>query len=206
MLFILASSFLAAQQPFHFNVGGGVGFPAGRTSDLADVSGHGEIGGGITLVPHVALSLEYMYYDLSPKGALLRRLALPDTHAHMHSVTGNLQVAFGTHAFSGYVIGGGGWYKRSWKLTTTALTSGVQSCDAGLLWFGIFDCQEGLVLTDVTIASGSQDAGGWNIGGGFAKALGSDTGAKFYTEVRYHRAYHRGINTEVIPITLGIRW
>jgi hypothetical protein len=206
MLFIFATPFLVAQRPFHFNVGGGVGFPAGQTSNLADVSGHGEIGAGVTLVPHVALNLEYMYYDLSPKGALLLRLGLPETHAHMHSVTGNVQVAFGSHAFSPYVIGGGGWYRRTWSLTRTAFGSEIDECDIGLLWFGIFDCEEGIALTDRTIASGSQDAAGWNIGGGFTKGLGRDTSAKFYTEVRYHRAFHRGIDTEVIPITFGIRW
>lgn len=33
-----------------------------------------------------------------------------------------------------------------------------------------------------------------------------DRGAKFYTELRYHRAYHRGIDTQVLPLTFGFRF
>jgi hypothetical protein len=193
------------QAPYHFNFGGGVGFPQQRTSDFANFGANVEVGGGITLVPHVALNGEYMFHDLPVKGTIVSRLAATDAGSHLHAVTGNLVVAFGSPGFGGYVIGGGGWYKRTWKVTQPTLDT-ENECDPALLWFGIFDCNEAVIVRDRTLASGSQSAPGWNLGGGLTIGLGRDTSAKIYLEVRYHRASHTGIPTQVVPVTVGIRW
>jgi hypothetical protein len=194
-----------AQAPFHFNFGGGVGWPQRRTADFANFGGHFEAGGGITLVPHVAINGEYMFYDLPVKGTIVSRFAATDASSHLHAVTGNVVLAFGSPSVGGYVIGGAGWYKRTWKVTHPVLDT-QNECDAGLLWFGIFDCHEAVVVRDRTLASGSQSATGWNAGAGFTIGLGRDTAAKLYTEIRYHRAYHKGVLTEVLPLTIGVRW
>jgi hypothetical protein len=195
----------AAQAPYHFNIGGGAGWPQHRTSDFASVGGHGVIGGGFTLAPHVALTGEYMFHDLPVRSTVISRLTATDASAHLHAVTGNLMLAFGSSRLGVYGIGGGGWYRRTWKVTHPVLGT-ENECDLGLLWFGIFDCHEDIVIRDKTLASGSQSAAGWNAGGGFMVGLGRDTEAKFYAEVRYHHANHQGIATEVLPVTVGIRW
>jgi hypothetical protein len=146
-----------------------------------------------------------MFQDLPVKRDVISRLRIPDASAHLHAITGNVQVAFGTHALSGYAIGGGGWYRRSWKITRPSLGTETE-CDLGLLWFGIFDCHDEIDLSTRTVVSDSDTAAGWNGGGGVMIGLGRETNAKLFAEVRYHRAYHRGINTEVLPITFGIRW
>lgn len=203
VLFLVSAA--AAQSPFHFNIGGGVGWPQSRTADFANFGANVVVGGGITLVPHVAFNGEYMYHDLPVKGTIRSRLFATDASSHLHAVTGNLVIAFGSPGFGGYVIGGAGWYKRTWKVTQPTLSTENQ-CDPGLLWFGIFDCHEDIVVQDRTLASGSQNSVGWNVGAGLTKGLGRDTSAKLFAEVRYHRANHRGIPTEVLPLTFGIRW
>jgi hypothetical protein len=205
MFSIALPSLAGAQQPFHFNIGGGPGVPIGDTSRFSNTGANFVVGGGVTMAPHVALNAEYMYHGLPVKGDVIRRLRVPGANARLHAVTGNLQVAFGSHSLSAYGIAGGGWYHRSWDITRPALGTRTE-CDAALLWFGIFDCQDEVDLTDKKIASNSESASGWNAGGGIMIGLGRDTSAKFYAEIRYHRAFHRGINTEVLPITFGFRW
>lgn len=204
-LFFAFLTIAEAQAPYHFNIGGGVGFPQHRTSDFANFGGNVQVGGGITLVPHVAVNAEYMFHDLPVKGTIVSKLHSTDASSHLHAVGGNLTVAFGSARIAAYVIGGGGWYKRTWKVTHPALDT-ENECDAALLWFGIFDCHESVVIRDKTLASGSQNAAGWNAGGGVTFGLGRDTSAKIYIEARYHRANHRGIPTEVLPLTFGVRW
>jgi hypothetical protein len=199
------ASFVSAQQPFHFNIGGGPGVPIGNTSHFAKTGGNVVVGAGVTMAPHVALNAEYMYHSLPVKGDVIRRLRVPDASARLHAITGNLLVAFGSHAVSAYGVAGGGWYHRSWDITRPALGTRTE-CDAALLWFGIFDCHDEVDLTDKKIASNSESASGWNTGGGIMIGLGRETSAKFYAEIRYHRAFHKGINTEVLPITFGFRW
>jgi hypothetical protein len=63
----------------------------------------------------------------------------------------------------------------------------------------------GLVPADAVLRDGSTDGGGFNIGGGLTFG-GEGPGMKFYTEVRYHRAFMERFDTEVLPITFGIRW
>jgi hypothetical protein len=193
------------QAPYHFNIGGGAGWPNGQTSDFASVGGHGVVGGGFTLAPHVGLNGEYMFQDLPVRSTIVSRLAATDASSHLHAITGNLVLAFGGEKLGAYLVGGGGWYKRTWKVTHPVLGT-ENECDPGLLWFGIFDCHEEIVVRDKTLASGSETAPGWNAGGGVTLSLGRDTSAKLYLEVRYHHANHRGIPTEVLPLTIGIRW
>jgi hypothetical protein len=119
----------------------------------------------------------------------------------MHSVTGNLIVKVPPGKLLGaYLIGGGGWYRRTIEATASVLTPGTV-CEPSWAFWGVV-CVNGLVPATVTLGSRTSDAGGWNIGGGVT--FGQS--AKFYTEVRYHRAYPDNVDTEVLPVTFGFRW
>ena len=101
------------------------------------------------------------------------------------------------------MIGGGGWYHRNWSITTPTLVPGTV-CAPTFGWFGV-TCVNGLVPADFVLADGSANGGGWNIGGGITFGH-KGPGAKIYTEVRYHKAYFSNFDTEVLPVTFGVRW
>jgi len=101
-----------------------------------------------------------------------------------------------------YGIGGGGWYHRSGEATAPGLVPGTV-CPPFWDWWGT--CISGLWPANVVIASTSSNAFGGNIGGGVTYRLG-ESGVKFYTEVRYHHASHNQVNTDLLPLTFGVRW
>jgi hypothetical protein len=98
----------------------------------------------------------------------------------------------------GYVIGGGGWYHRSGESTTPGT---AVICDPYWSWW--YGCAIGGV--EVITGSTSSDSFGGNIGGGFTYRLGEGH-AKLYAEVRYHYASYHKVNSNMLPVTFGIRW
>lgn len=203
IMLVCASQFTHGQEfrRVNFNVGGGVGIPVGDTSDVAGVNGNFVVGGGLNLTNAFGFNGEFMWHGLPPSDDVLRATSVTDASANLYSVTGNLIARVGAQRrLGGYVIGGGGWYHRNWQITTPTLVPGTV-CGPTFGWFGVA-CVNGLVPADFVLADGSVDGGGWNIGGGVTFG----EGMKFYTEVRYHHAYFSNFDTEVLPVTFGIRW
>jgi hypothetical protein len=205
----LCASLVYGQDEVHrvnFNVGGGVGIPVGDTSDVAGVSGNAVIGGGVNFGRHLGLVGEFMWHGLPPSNSNIRNLApaaanVTDLHSNLYSLTANFIYHLAPERKLGaYAIGGGGWYHRNWSLTVPTLVPGTV-CGPVFGWYGV-TCVNGLVPADAILADGSTDGGGFNIGGGITFGHG----AKFYTEVRYHRAFMDRFDTEVLPVTFGIRW
>jgi hypothetical protein len=194
----------AQDHPYIFNIGGGPGFPVSSISDFANVGGHFVAGAGINTKRGFGLDGEFMWHDLPPKQSIINLTGAPDGAARMYSFTGNIIVhSPGEHKAGLYGIGGIGWYHRSWELTHPTLAIGT-TCLPSYVWWGVV-CTNGLVSTDAKLASGSSDAFGFNVGLGLTYRLG-ESPAKFYTELRYHRAYTSGIDTQVLPLTFGIRF
>ena len=48
--------------------------------------------------------------------------------------------------------------------------------------------------------------GGVNAGCGFTFSPGRGSGAKFFTEARIHHVFTRGFQTNIVPVTVGIRF
>lgn len=201
----LVASFTYAQNfnKYTFNIGGGVGIPVGTTSDFASVDANLVLGGGVNLRPAFGFTGEFMWYGLPPSTPELNAVSAVRGRANLYSLTGNFIGRIGTHRRVGaYVIGGGGWYHRTWDITAPALVPGTV-CGPSFSWYGVA-CVNGLVSTDAVLRSGSADGGGLNIGAGVT--IGHGTGAKFYAEFRYHHIYYSTLNTDVIPVTFGVRW
>lgn len=205
-LLIFACILASAQDEhkFNFNVGGGVGIPIGTTGDLAGTSGNLVIGGGYNFKPAFGFVGEFMWHNLPPTNTLLNSVSSRDGSARLYSLTGNFIVRVGKQRRLGaYVIGGGGWYHRSWEITAPTVVPGTV-CLPSYFWLGLA-CVNGLVPANAVLHDGSANGGGVNIGGGIT--LGREgPGPKFYTEVRYHRAFLPHFDTEVLPVTFGIRW
>jgi hypothetical protein len=190
-------------QRYNFNVGGGPGFPLSKTSDFAKTSYNFVAGGGANLSPHAKFVGEFMFHGLPIKQNVLNELQVPSGKGRLYSVTGNLLIGTGTARKSLYLIGGGGWYRRTVEAQKTVYQQG-EVCAPVVVWWNV-QCINGIFPTNVTIASSTTSAGGFNVGGGFTIAFG-ESRANFYTEIRYHQAFTKNIDTTVLPLTFGVRF
>jgi len=189
---------------FNFNIGGGFGLPQGNLGNFANTGGTFVVGGGLNLGPVLGVNAEYMYQDLPPKDAVVAATGAPDGSARSNSLTANLILRSPeAHKAGGYIIGGGGWYHRSWELTRPSISVGTVCLPTYAFW-GVV-CDNGLVESTTELASGSSNGGGWNVGAGVTYRLG-ESHAKIYSEVRYHVAYYNTLDTRILPITFGVRW
>lgn len=193
----------ASAQHFNFNIGGGPGFPLSRTKDFAHTSYNFVIGGGPNLFPHVTLDGEFMFHGLPIQHDIVHQLGFSHIKGRFYSLTSNLIVGSSIGGRkNAYLIGGGGLYRRTIVTKKTVLSTG-EICQPW--WWWDAQCVTGILTSEVTVGSQSSSAGGFNFGGGLTFPLG-DSSANFYTEVRYHQAFTRNVETSVLPITFGIRW
>jgi hypothetical protein len=189
---------------FNLNIGGGFGLPQGQFSNIVNTGGTFQVGGGMNLGRMFGTNVEYMFQDLPPKSSIIALTGAPGGSARSNSVTLNFLVhSPEAHHAGFYAIAGGGWYHRSWQLTTPTLSIGSVCLPSYGFW-GVV-CTNGLVSSDATIASGSSNAGGWNAGAGITYRL-KESHVKFYTEARYHAAYQNLVTTRILPVTFGLRW
>jgi hypothetical protein len=193
----------ATAQGYNINIGGGPGFPVSRTSDFAGTSYNFVAGAGPNLSAHAKFVGEFMFHGLPVRQSVVNQLDIPSAKAKLYSFTGNVLVGTGDIEKSAYLIGGGGWYRRTVETRQTVFQGG-EVCAPAWVWWNVH-CVNGVFPADVTISSDSSNAGGFNIGGGFTFAIGS-SGAHLYTEVRYHHAFTDGVETTVVPLTFGVRW
>jgi hypothetical protein len=207
LLLALFSAAVLAQTEtpkYNFDIGGGPGFPVSTISDFANTGGNFVVGGGPNLGSMLGFNGEFMWHGLPPKSQIVALTGAPDGSANLYSVTGNMFVRSKERGRIGlYGIGGIGWYHRNWQLTAPTLSVGTV-CLPSYVWWGVA-CTNGLVESTVELHGGSSDGFGWNVGGGFTFRLG-ESHAKIYAESRYHKAYHSHIDTEVVPLTFGLRW
>src|SRR5262249_30605898 len=160
-------------------------------------------GAGPNFGPLLGVDGEFMWSDLPIKRSVVEALDVPNASAREYAVTGNVILRIPTHSRLGaYVIGGGGWYRRTGETTAPALVPGTV-CPGFWDWWGV--CINGLWPANVVLSSKTWDAFGGNIGGGLTYRLG-ESRLKFYTEVRYHHAPHGTVNTDILPLTFGLRW
>ena len=103
-----------------------------------------------------------------------------------------------------YFIGGAGFYYRTVSLNQEVVTGSAVSCTPEWLFWG-FVCTSGVVSSNQTLASTSSAAAGFNAGMGFTIKVGEPR-YRLYIEARYHYAATSPANTQLIPITFGIRF
>ncbi len=191
-----------AQSDMHrwtFNVGAGPTATIGTMHNRLNTGFNFNAGGGINVSHPLAIMAEFGYNSFGISDQALSALNVPGGNARIYSLTIDPMLRFGyDHKFGGYIIGGGGWYRRTVEFTqpTTAI---VPFYDP---WWGFFG--QAAIPADQVIGSRTVDVGGWNIGAGFT--VGIPRGAKFYTEARYHWMNAGTHNTTVLPITFGVRW
>ena len=205
ILLLIANSLFAQDVPsWNLNIGGGVGFPLSSTQNFVNDGGHFVVGGGPNFGRFLGLSGEFMLHDLPIKHSVMDAQLVPGASAREYALTINAIIRIPTAAGRAgfYLIGGAGWYQRSGELSATTPVPGIV-CPAFWVWWGA--CVKGLFPETAISSSTINNAFGGNVGGGFTFRLGSGS-TKFYTEVRYHHASHDHVDTDLLPLTFGVRW
>ena len=201
-LLAFGSLAIAQDGPDHrwnFNIGAGPTVPVGSIHSRLNTGWNFSAGGGINLSNALGIIAEFHHDNLGVSDRALRDLNVPNGSARIYSLTINPTLRFGyDQKIGGYIIGGGGWYRRTVEFTqpTTAV---VPVFDP---WFGFLG--QAVIPADQVIGSRTIDTGGANIGAGVTYGL--PRGAKFYAEVRYHWMNAGRHDTTMLPITFGLRW
>jgi Outer membrane protein beta-barrel domain len=178
----------------------GYNISAGASRKDQGAGWHYRIGGGYRLNRRLAALIEYNYDHLHVPGSALGLIQGSGNVAATHLWSFTLEPTFqyfSTQHLGGYLIGGGGFYRKVIVFET------VSQCST--------NC--GFAPNNSTGAF-SNNAGGANLGAGFAWRVWDRSNAKLFTEARYVWVdntkspnpavlpYHTGY----FPITAGVRW
>ena len=168
------------------------------------------MGAGYNMTPRQGFVGEFMWNRLFPSNSALTplRIALhsPDINGHgnLFAITANYRFELRGRSKGVYFIGGGGFYYRSTTVTKEVITGSTIACTPVWLFWG-FNCASGTVSSDQTLASSASGTFGANGGIGLTFKV-AEPRYRFYIEARYHYAPTTPINTQLIPITMGIRF
>ncbi len=184
---------------YAFEAGGGFNAPVGNDIPYITWGGNFTVGGGLHFSKAFTLLAEYQFIADKLPGALVAAGGGQTGNAHIQSITiAPVIDLFPKSSNSVYVTGGGGWYHKSTNFNVLA----------GYDFYGypVF----------VTANSFTSNQGGVNLGFGFTHRLGGvygDGTAKLFAEARYlwidtpRIGDPNGLGrTELIPVTVGIRW
>ncbi len=196
---------------YNFNVGAGLGMGRGAVANFVGNSFEGTAGAGLNFGPIFGLSAEYMYYNLDPRPWVSNSQSVPDTTGSMNSVSLNGLVRSPYHLgrFGSYGIFGVGFYRRSVSVSPSQLLPPGTVCQqVWERWWDVYCFPMNQVQNPdgVRLSSFSKIAGGYNMGGGITYSLEHWHHAKVYAEFRLHKAYFSDVQSEVWPITVGLRW
>jgi hypothetical protein len=168
------------------------------------------VGSGYNFTRKHAVVGEFMWNHLFvPAGALApirAAMQTPDINGsgRLYALTGNYRFELRKKTLGTYLIAGAGLYHRGASLSQPVTTGTNVTCEPTWEWWG-FSCSSGTVTGNETLQSSSSTAFGLNGGFGFTVRVG-DAPYRVYIESRYHYAPTRGINTQLVTVTLGIRY
>ncbi|HLJ14830.1 MAG TPA: outer membrane beta-barrel protein [Bryobacteraceae bacterium] len=185
---------------FTFNAGGGLTMITGRDAGELDHGGNFQAGAGINFNRYFGITGNFMFNQLGITRGALDALNEPDGNGKVYSITADptIHMPLG-HGFNAYLLAGGGWLRRTVQFTqpTIAETTVFDP------WWGYFG--PALVPVNQVLGSVSDNGGVYDIGGGLNIPL-PNTGIKLYLEARYYHGFTNNSNTEIVPVSLGIRW
>jgi hypothetical protein len=186
-----------------FEAGAGANGPIGNDKPFITWGGNFTVGAGLHLTHHLTVLGEYQFMDNKIPGALIAAGGADAGNAHINSITGAIlfDLVPEKWATGVYAVGGGGYYHMSTNFTD------FECCD----FFG-----SEVPVTALSITSNQL---GGNLGIGIYHKLGGvygDGTMRLFAEARYtfinspplasQGVSIGGGTTELIPITLGVRF
>lgn len=208
---LLAQDDCAASCKINSNLAMVLNIPVGSTAQVAG-TGWGAVGGvGYNFNERSAVIGEFMWNRMYPSGGVLEPLQTAASqssslngNSNLYALTGNYRYELRGRMLGTYIIGGGGWYFRKNWLSREVTSSPGTVCTPAWLWWG-FTCTSGTVTANQPLATSTRNAWGANVGVGLTVRVG-EAPYRLYTEARYHYAPTKGITTEFMAITVGIRY
>jgi len=201
MAFLLGSACFAQNtSKLAFSVGGGFTEPVKQSDGRFDTGFNFGAGAGYNFHPNFGAMLDFGFNHVGVNSNTLASIGVPAGAGRIYSLTLDPVVHFNPKGkFDAYVIGGGGYYRRTVEFTEPS----VQTITAFDPFFGFYPAN---VATNVVLGTFTQNKAGLNIGGGVSMRLRGDSNMKFFAEARYHYIYTSPIRTVVLPVTFGLRW
>ena len=192
------------------NLGAAVGVPLTPTSNYVH-AGWGVTGGvGYNFSAHHSLIGEFMWNRLYATDAALQPIWAASQNNNIsgqstvYAVTGNYRFELQGKAMGPYFIGGGGLYYRTTSLSKPVASGTSTVCAPAWPWWG-FNCTSGIVTTSQQIAGAGSTAMGVNGGIGFTVRVG-EAPYRLFVESRYHYAPNKPTSTQLVVLTVGIRY
>jgi len=187
-----------------FDLGAGFNAPIGNDTSTGGGGpfitwgGNFTLGGGLRFSKRMSVLGEYQFMDDKLPGSLIAEGGGTTGNTHINSLTVDPVIDITPKWKNGlYAVGGFGWYHKSTN-------------------FNVFVPDEFGFLESVTANSFSSDQIGANFGLGFQHRLGGmygDSKTRLFAEARYTYIHTPPITqdnglgtTEVIPVTLGVRF
>jgi hypothetical protein len=192
------------------NLGMALAVPVNPTARFTHFGFGFTLGAGYNMTRRNAFIGEFLWNRLYPSNSALAplRQALHtrnlNGHGNLIAVTGNYRYELRGSTLGAYLIGGVGFYYRNVSLDHEVVTGTTTTCTPEWIFWG-FTCTSGVVSSDQTLASTSSAAAGFNGGMGFTIKV-SEPRYRIYIEARYHYAATSPSNTQLIPITFGVRF
>jgi len=212
LFLVIMSPFIRGQTSYekiNSHIGALVSFPLSPTNQYVH-TGWGVAGGaGYNFNSHHAIIGEFMWNRLYASDRALApiRQALQspdfDGESNMYVVTGNYRYEWRGRVFGAYAIGGGGLYYRTTNPSSLIVAGGNIPCAPAWMWWG-FSCSSGLV-TPQSLGSVGSNAFGGNAGIGATMRVGEEP-YRLYVETRYHYAPNKNVSSQLVTITVGIRY
>jgi len=186
-----------------FNVGAGANLDSGTTKTFVRGGGVvGNVGVARNANKYLGLRADFFYANL-PLRDSAQQLAQA-TGATIYALDFTLDPVINvpvTKLWGGYLLIGPGFYHRAGSLKGDTTVPG-SGCNPFWTWWGA--CTNGSLPLSGSFVNSSQNAFGYNFGGGVTRKMPS--GVEIYVEYRFTHGSHNGITTDVRPITLGFRW
>ncbi len=195
-----------------WEAGGGFNAPVGNSSDDITWGANFNVGGGLRFDPRWSALIEYQFIHDKLPGRLINEVGATGGYANIWSFTvAPVFDLFPKKNNDIYITGGGGFYRKVTSFTDPVPT---EFCT-------YFFC--GIGYQNTVVGHFSSNQGGWNIGAGYQHRLGGmygDSRMRLFAEARYLQVLSPatttapnglGItsvqeNTNLIPVTFGVRW
>lgn len=164
-----------------------------------DVGGHIQAGAGFIFNRFVGITGTFSFHGLGITRRALDDVNVPDGNGRVYTLTVDPKFTLPFWNGSFYVLGGGGWLRRTVQFTQPTVAQTVVFDP----WWGYYGPV--LVPANQVLGSVSQNAGVWDVGGGYNFRL-PRTNVKLFLEARYYSGLTSNTHTTIVPITLGLRW
>ncbi len=191
---------------FTFSVGGGITTPLNPTAQFTGISGNFITSAGYKISKEHSINGEFMVAGLPGSVYAIQPVKLPTVSSNVYYLGANYRFQadhLRGSPFGIYSIVGGGWYDRYITLNQDYVVPPNTVCQPIYDWWGYACAPSGYVYTQQVARKGTS-GGGVNAGFGFTIALAGRL--KFFTEARYHYAFHGNVATTMVPVTMGFRF